>query len=687
MIAFLNLDKSNQKLATQYRWIIKVFVGIILVDQLVYFLTRHADPTANSTIYNIVKAVLLFLTLVNCLYAISLLIRTGKKLANILLFATGLYFLGSLVSLYIFLIARYDTSWPLSNLHPTFFNQIGFLLEVTVFSVGLGYRLKLTEGEKERVNENYIEELKKTQSLELEKSKADKERELNQERNRFYTNITHEFRTPLTVIMGMAERLGDLPKEQRLISRNSRYLLRLINQMLDLSKLEAGHLKVEYIQGDIVTYLKYLTESFQSMAEEKEIDLHFYTTEEKVVMDFDEEKMQHIIFNLLSNAIKFTDQGGNVKVIVSTSSRDTTPQLCLQVQDNGQGISQEQLPKIFDAYYQVADGKQHFQAGSGIGLAFTKELVNLLMGVIEVESKPQKGTTFTLFFPIHTKAPRKSRVVEPKEFIQNRERGQDDKSAIEMESEHLPSLLIIEDNQDVADYIRLLLENEYHISHINNGVAGIEKAIAELPDLIISDVMMPEKNGYEVCAALKSDERTSHIPIILLTARSQQLDKLTGLREGADAYLTKPFDKEELFIRIRKLLELRKALQEKYGQPSSFEPKVAKEEKPTIEDLFLEKVREAIEEEIDNVDLSIPQLGQKLHLSNIQFYRKIKALTGRTPTLFIRSYRLQKARYLLQTSSLNVSEIAYDVGFSDPAYFSRAFKQEFGVNPSSYLEN
>ena len=516
-------------------------------------------------------------------------------------------------------------------------------------------------------------------------------KELDSFKTKLYTNITHEFRTPLTVILGMVEQIKKKPEEAaKLIKRNGQNLLNLVNQMLDLSKLESGNLKLDLIQADIVSFLLYVAESFQSLAESKNIRLMAYAETDELQMDYDEEKLKQIISNLLSNAVKFTTPNGKVVLHIAkveTEKGDNiTNKLQIKVKDNGVGIPAEKLPNIFDRFYQVDDSSIRKGEGTGIGLALTKELVKLMDGEISVSSEPGKGSEFKLLLPITNNAQKvfKSYKREPAVLTgsipkENKIKKSNTSSLIGNQGEQ-PILLIIEDNPDVITYIKTCLEEAYSIEMATNGQEGIDKALELVPDIIISDVMMPEKDGYEVCAALKKDERTSHIPIVLLTAKATTEDKITGLTQGADAYLTKPFNKEELLVRLEKLVELRKLLQERYSY-FNFE-KTKNTDTPSKEDLFLSKIHELVEENISDDSFGISQLCRGIGMSRSQIYRKLIALTGKSTSHYINYIRLQKAQELLKSSDLNVSEVAYDVGFTDPAYFSRLFAKEFGYPPS-----
>lgn len=532
----------------------------------------------------------------------------------------------------------------------------------------------------------------------LEKAETRRMKELDYLKTRLYTNITHEFRTPLTVIMGMTEQLSEdaqqLPKSPKeklrsglnLIQRNGQNLLRLINQLLDLSKLDSGKLKLNLIQGDIVTYLQYLTESFYSMADDKDIRLTFYAEERSLLMDYDEEKIQQIVYNLLSNAIKFTPEKGKIIFHILKEEHANSEQLQMKVIDTGSGMMPEDLEHVFDRFYQADGSSTRKGEGTGIGLALTKELVELMKGEIQVESTPGQGSTFTIQLPISREYPlqqtpsaRPLQLSSPLPISGPLETSS--LSTVQEENSELPILLIIEDNVDVAMYIKSLLEGQYVVHTAENGQIGIDRAIDLVPDIIISDVMMPEKDGYEVCHTLKHDERTSHIPIILLTARAGQEDRIDGLHHGADAYLTKPFQKRELLIRLKKLVELRQQLQRRFSakpDTSRITPVPASDDK---ESQFLQKLRHSVLEQLDKPDFGVPQLAQSALMSHTQVYRKLKALTDQTPSQFIRSIRLQKGKELLLTTDMTISEIAYEVGFSDPNYFSRTFNKEFNTPP------
>lgn len=544
-------------------------------------------------------------------------------------------------------------------------------------------------------NKNFLIEEEKKVSNAL----AQKLKELNIQKNKLYANITHEFRTPLTVILGMSNRLRSFiskwDKDQQgeaidMIERNGKTLLNLINEMLDLSKLESGGMKLNLVQKDVITFLRYVSESFQSYAISKDIHLTFLTDLESYTMDFDTEKVQQIHSNLLTNAIKFTPEAGKISVLVKVIEHDGSDMLMINVKDNGIGIDPEKIPYIFDRFYQVDSATTRQQGGSGIGLALTKELVELMGGIIEVSSEPGQGTEFSIRLPANRlleKDPNEQDFIPVKSM--DTFHAPQAKESAHLESfapqSNLPLLLIIEDNQDVAHYLKSCLKNDYQLEIAYDGQQGIDKAIELVPDIIVSDVMMPKKDGYEVCETLKKDERTNHIPIILLTAKATDMDKLAGLESGADGYLAKPFQREELMIRLRNMVELRKQLQQKYGKGSVFwEGTTLSSDTPSPqEDAFLSSVNKLIEDNISDEDFGIAQLCRAMAMSRSQIHRKIKALTNLSTSIYIRTIRLYKAKEFLRTTDFNISEIAYEVGFKDPNYFTRAFVDEFDISPSA----
>jgi signal transduction histidine kinase/DNA-binding response OmpR family regulator/ligand-binding sensor domain-containing protein len=515
-------------------------------------------------------------------------------------------------------------------------------------------------------------------------------KEVDAFKSRFFTNITHEFRTPLTVILGVSEQLEDQLKvpdaktKMGLIRRNGQNLLRLINEILDLAKLETNSLKLQYIHGDLLSYLKYIAESLHSLSNSQNVMLRVDSKEAVIRMDYDPDRILQIVHNLLSNAIKFTPSGG--KVIMRADIRHEN--LELTVTDTGVGIASDDLPFIFDRYFQAKNQQHSKSGGTGIGLSLTRELVRAMGGDIKVESALGKGSTFSVTLPIRKEATEQDAPIvsinEPVLPSSSIDIDQDSKIS-------LPNILLIEDNPDVVEYLSLCLGSAFNKDFAYNGRAGIEKALETIPDIIISDVMMPVKDGFEVCDVLKNDERTSHIPIVLLTAKADAASRIAGLRRGADAYLSKPFHKDELLAQINNLLEVRKKMYAYYTEKAllsqtAADPIPAHNHIPDMEDQFIQQLRELLEANLSNPRLTQDYICQQMGMSRTNLYRKLMALTNLSLTLYIRDLRLQKAKKMLLTSNNNISEIAYECGFDDPKYFSRVFSEVFGVPPSAWRE-
>ncbi|PCJ97151.1 MAG: hypothetical protein COA50_05800 [Flavobacteriaceae bacterium] len=509
--------------------------------------------------------------------------------------------------------------------------------------------------------------------------------QLNEARTQLYANITHEFRTPLTVILGMADTLKNKEQEEsekplEMIKRNGKKLLRLVNEMLDLAKLESGNMTLQLVQTDIIPFVKYLSESFHSLAEERKINLVVYSEIDALEMDFDADKMASIISNLLSNAVKFTQEHGKIVVHLNKEADTENEYFIIKIQDNGLGISEEYKEHLFDRFYQVDNSSTKEKEGTGIGLSLVKEFVTLMNGTIDVESTLGNGSTFIVRIPKTNTAVKTVDAqikvltsVDIKQSVSTTKQGF-------INDTKLPLVLIIEDNEDVAYYLKTCLNGKYQALHALNGDMGIKMALEHIPDIIISDVMMPGKDGFEVCATLKTNELTDHIPIIMLTAKATDKDRVIGLSHGADAYLAKPFVKAELFTRLDQLVSLRQKMLRKF-ENNGFS-KILKKKTTSPETKFLQKAIIIIHEQIDDSSFGATQLAFKLHLSESQVYRKLKAITDKSTAVFVRSIRLQKGKELIQTTDKNISEIAYEVGFNDPSWFSKAFKEEFGVAPS-----
>lgn len=527
------------------------------------------------------------------------------------------------------------------------------------------------------------------QAYEREQAEAYRLRELDTFKSRLFTNLTHEFRTPLTVILGMARQLRRKPKEaletSHLIERNGENLLRLVNQLLDLSKIENKGFQLQLRQADVVPYLRYLTNSFQSYANGHNLALQFFCQAEEIVMDYDAEQLKQVLSNLLSNAVKFTPGGGSITVNLSRRA----DQLVLSVRDTGIGISPQDQTNVFNRFYQVDGSHTRVGEGTGIGLAHARELIHLMGGRIYLESRLGEGTTFSVELPIRQEAPLGETPLEvaaqpgwiPKE------RAHRPVGAAPKPQDERPLVLIVEDNPDVVAYLKTCLVQAYRIDVALNGRIGVDKALEQIPDIIISDVMMPELDGFQLCDTLKNDERTSHIPIVLLTAKADVQSKLAGLGRGADAYLAKPFDREELLIRLDRFVERQRRMFAYFSDRNPTEttyPALIPEE-IMVEDAFVRKLRGIVEEHYEDDNFDLTQLCELVNMSRSQLFRKLRALANISPSAFIRNHRLDAAKQRLLVGDLTVAEVGYAVGFRDPSHFSRAFREAYGHAPSSLL--
>ncbi len=525
-------------------------------------------------------------------------------------------------------------------------------------------------------------------------------RELDAMKSHFFTNISHEFRTPLTVILGHLERLmrrGGKLNEYDVMDRNARRLLQLINQLLDLSKLEAGAMTLRAAKADIVAFAKRVTASLSSYAEHKGITLTMNgarlsdsTGVPAVFVFFDHDKMEKVLYNLLSNALKFTPHGGTVDVAVSADTEGDGQQFVeIAVSDTGSGIPSSKLPYVFDRFYQVEGTVHTGIEGTGVGLALVKELVELHHGSVRVASELGKGSTFTVRLPLGSSHLDEGEIAEWDEDMTLREIAAPpdvetpiaavDEASLPPDGERV---LIVEDNADLRDFLRQQLRTDYVVIESGNGADGLRKAEQFVPDLIISDIMMPEMDGYQLCSAIKRNEKTNHIPVILLTAKATTENKLEGLETGADDYLTKPFNAQELNLRVRNLIQLRKQLREKFSSEMLLKPSDVSV--PSQQRLFLERVTAVIEKHLSEEDFSVELLAAEIGMSRSQLHRKLKALTNKGPNELIRSFRLQRAAELIRQDAASLAEIAYQVGFGSQAYFTRSFGEEFGLSPSEY---
>lgn len=508
---------------------------------------------------------------------------------------------------------------------------------------------------------------------------------------RFFDNITHEFRTPLSMILVPVDTLlqnsqyDDRTRHSlQTIRRNGRQLLHLINQLLDLAKLEAGSLPIIETRADVVVFVEQVVDSFRVIAEQKELTLLFSSDTSGQDALFDADKWEKILKNLLSNAIKFTSAGGRVWVSCQLEPERAT----LMLSDTGIGISAEHLPYIFDRFYQVDTSLTRSYEGSGIGLALAYELTRQLGGTLAAESMPAVGTTFTVVLPIRPvpeqeRADRQQLVSQDAEpWLFTREQAEIDEVDCTK-----PLILLVEDNVELLAFIAESLSGQYRVITAPNGREGLDIAQRELPDVVVSDVMMPELDGNQLTYHLKSNPTTNHIAVVLLTARAAAASRREGLIQGADDYLTKPFDLDELRLRLRNLIHHQQKIREFYErQLSSLSPveSVAEMPLPTAQDAFLSKLNQIIEAHLDDTEFRAESLADQVAMSIRTLTRKLTMMAGISPARLIRSYRLRRSLDLLRQGH-PVSETAYMVGFENPSYFTKAFKDFYRQTPSEYL--
>ncbi len=529
-------------------------------------------------------------------------------------------------------------------------------------------------------------------------AEADKLKELDKMKTDFFANISHEFRTPLSLIKGPVEqelRENKSPitgRRMKMALRNINRLFFLIKQLLDLSALESNKMQLRASESDIISFSNGIIMGFASWAERKNIALKIFSKQAHLHVYFDKDQMEKILNNLLSNAIKFTNEGGTIEVTIGLSDDEKSVEII--VKDTGIGIPADKLENVFNRFYQVDSSATREHEGTGIGLALVKELVELHGGEIKVESKEGGGTAFTIRIPLgkeHLETTqimasvtesKKVNKVSIDEFDFVADDGHSSKDPVQLKRDELPLILIVEDHADFRTFIRETLGGDYRTIEAKNGIVGMEKAFEEIPDLIISDVMMPEMSGYELCEKIKNDERTCHIPVILLTAKAAREDRIEGLNMGADDYLSKPFDSTELLSRVNNLIHQRRKLQIYFQQHIIF--KKGSDKIISSDEQFLRRALEIVEENIGKEEFSVDDFASGMNMSRSQLHRKINALTGKSATNFIRTIRLQRAAELLKAGSGNVTEIAFDVGFGSQSYFTRCFAEQFGCSPSEY---
>jgi signal transduction histidine kinase/DNA-binding response OmpR family regulator/ligand-binding sensor domain-containing protein len=542
---------------------------------------------------------------------------------------------------------------------------------------------------------NYeLKRLKLRHQLQAEKQEARRLSELDQAKSNFFANISHEFRTPLSLIRGYAQRMmangfeSDYQQQMEIIDRNAEKMLQLVNQLLELSKIEDGSIKLNFGKYLVRDLIQCSASQFTSLAEMRHIGFQIVEPiDAKLVCDADQ--IIVVLNNLLSNAFKFTESGGTVTI----ASLQVDPySIEISVSDTGPGIPEEEQERVFDRFYQVNASTTRMHEGTGIGLSLSKELVELHHGSIHIDSITGQGATFTIKLPVAQPG------LNPEDQkLESLVTGQSEVNLLaasnsfpqpdtyELQDKTLPTVLVVEDNPELRRFLSEGLNAHYSVTQAIHGRQGLDKAIEEVPELIITDLMMPEMDGLELCQKIKTDPRTSHIPVVLLTAKSDRHTKLDSLELGADDYILKPFDFQELLARVTNLIEQRHKLQEKYKRQLFLTPEQT--ENFSMEDKFLGSLSDAIKNHYQDPTFSVKRLAKELGISDVQLFRKTKSLTGTSANELIRNYRLEMAEALLSQNAGNVSEIAYTVGFSSPSYFTKCFREKYGFAPKEYQKS
>ncbi|MES2276217.1 MAG: two-component regulator propeller domain-containing protein [Bacteroidota bacterium] len=582
-------------------------------------------------------------------------------------------------------------SLKIKILPPFWESTLAYIIYLVLF---LGTLLFIRHRGIQKIKKQFIAEKEKQEAkllIEQERQEVKRMQELDQLKTKFLTNVSHEFRTPLSLIMAPANKMftrADQEQKQQLnmIRKNARRLLNLVNQLLDFRKMEVQELKLHSTPGDIVKFISEISLSFTDIAEEKGIDFMFDTTVDSIFTSFDHDKIERILFNLLSNAFKFTPAGGKVSVLLNVNKEGP---LEIKVMDTGIGIPHEKQNKIFERFFQHDIPESMINQGSGIGLAITREFVKMHGGEIAVESEPDHGSCFIIKLPVIIYAGAEMDLLSDDEVDnENPDESSRNESKTIAKQQHAskkPVVLLVEDNDDFRFYLKDNLKDLFFLIEASNGREGWQKALAMHPDIIVSDISMPEMTGIELCKKLKGDKRTSHIPVVLLTALTGESEQLRGLEIGANDYMTKPFNFEILLSKIKNILTLRDIYKQTYKKQMD----VQLQETPlqNEDEKLLRSIVEYIELNILNDSLSVEELSRQMNMSRGSLYNKVLMLTGKSPVEFIRSIRLKKAVYLLENSHMTISQICYEVGFNTPKYFTKLFKDEYGVIPSVYASS
>lgn len=645
------------------QWIRLIIKGLLVYLAIAILWIMMGGNLLHIMIGNIIAT---FVPILLIIAMLRPLIRTGGAAAMYFLTGTGLLVLGNVINT-LYLSYGMDEPTLLGFLDRVQFIQAGAFLQVIFFSVGLGIRHRETE---------------------LQRHEAT---QLNEVKSQFIANLSHEFRTPLTLIINpisylLENRLEqDVRESLQLVQRHASRLLVLINQLLDLSKLEAGKVHLQVEELDLVSYLRLQIASFESLAQSKNIDIQYHPETDFCLAWVDPDKLEKVVNNLLHNAIKFTPERGLIQIGLHQGHY----KIRITIADSGPGIPKSALPHIFDRFYQVNSDLGGKPSGAGIGLAFSQELTIMHQGDIRVTQTDKSGTIFQISLLLgkaHFQA--EEFATEPNlRFAQtqvpsnsNYEGTSNDSAEASLQK---PQILIVEDNPDLRQHLIQIIQPKFRVVEAQNGETGWELATEILPDLIISDVMMPGMDGFALCEKIKQDERTSHIPVILLTARANQQDKIQGLSTGADDYIIKPFDFQELLARVQNLIDQRKKLQEFHNKWIGPSESVKTDQLPR-DLIFMKQIKQIMQDHFHDPEFNVEQFAELAGINRRQLNRKTKALFGQAPSDLIRVYRLKKATLMLAEGAGNVTEVCYAVGFNNPGHFSRLFKDTYGELPSDY---
>ncbi|MFT3934078.1 MAG: two-component regulator propeller domain-containing protein [Chitinophagaceae bacterium] len=581
------------------------------------------------------------------------------------------------------------------RVHPPFWRTIYAYAFYLLALLGILFYIRFKGIQK--INRRFALEQKKMYE-EQERRDANRLHELDSLKIKFLTNLSHEFRTPISLILGPVDSLMEQQKDIHsfrqldMIKRNARRLLNMVNQLLDFRKMEEQELQLHSTQDDVVNFIKEVSDSFIDLAERKKLAFSFTSKIDKLHAYFDHDKIERILFNILSNAFKFTQSGGQILLELSKAMEqpDTSKVwISIKISDNGIGIPSDKKDKIFTLFFQDATHASILNQGSGIGLTITKEFVEMHGGTIKVESEPEKGSSFTIMLPL---VPVPMPTIKEQIALNGATDKETAATQIAMQQEEIvsnensdaiiPAVLLVEDNEDFRAFLKEKLQLHYKVLEAANGKEGWQRALAHHPQLIVSDISMPEMNGTDLCRKLKSDKRTRHIPIILLTAITGENDQLSGLKTGANDYITKPFHVEMLQAKINNLLVLNDALKTTYKkQIKALAPEIAIQ---SADEELLQRIMLYLEENLSNPDLSVEELSRHVGMSRSSLYNKLLEITGETPVEYIRSVKLDKAAILLARSDMNIAQVAYSVGFSTSNYFAKSFRQKFNMLPSEY---